>query len=63
MKPSVTFCHTISLKNKKRRKGKKKTNGRGSYLQNPGCKLKLLPPNPAQAVREPMPVASYTFAL
>lgn len=48
MKPSVTFCHTVSLKNKKEKKrGKEKTNGRGSHLQNPSWSLKLLPPNPA----------------
>lgn len=42
MKPSVTFCHTIALKNKKEKKREKeKTNGRGSHLQNPGQRLKL----------------------
>lgn len=44
MKPSVTFCHTIALKNKnkkEKKREKEKTNGRRSHLQNPGLRLKL----------------------
>lgn len=41
------LSHYFFKKQKEKKRGKEKTNGRGSYLQNPGWRLKLLPPNPA----------------